>query len=315
MCGDASNNILKFKNKMNMLKSLTASLFVIALLSSCVSKKTLQESQDQLAAANEELSMTKDELNDYKTKASDCEGAKANLETELSLRQEQITDLKGQISDLKNTLSQQMIQVGELTVLSKAANDNISKTLGQLNEKDEYIKYIQAAKTKADSMNLALAVNLKSVLKDGIADEDIEVMIDKTVVFINLSDKMLYKTGKATLTPRAEEVLGKIAQIVENKPGFEVMVEGYTDNKPISRPGIKDNWDLSVLRATSVVRVLEEKYNIDPNRLIAAGRGEHNTLASNDTEEGRSKNRRTRIIILPKLGEFYDLLDGSSAIK
>jgi chemotaxis protein MotB len=160
-----------------------------------------------------------------------------------------------------------------------------------------------------------LAINLKSVLKDGLADEDIEVKVDKTVVFINLSDKMLYKSGSAQISDRANEVLGKIATIIESRPDVEVLVEGYTDNVPIKNDCIQDNWDLSVKRATSVVRALQANHQIDPNRLIAAGRGEWNTLASNDTEEGRSTNRRTRIIIMPKLDQFYDLLNPNMAAK
>ena len=190
---------------------------------------------------------------------------------------------------------------------SKSANDNIRETLSQLQQKDKYIPLLQAAKTKADSINLALSVNLKGVLKDGIEDNDVDVKVDKTVVFINLSDKMLYQSGSANLTPKANEVLGKIAKIIESRPDLEVMVEGYTDNVPIKNDCVTDNWDLSVKRATSVVRVLQNSFKIDPNRLIAAGRGQYNTLAGNDTEAGRSVNRRTRIIILPKLNQFYDL--------
>lgn len=204
---------------------------------------------------------------------------------------------------------------GNLTVLSQSANDNIRETLAQLQQKDKYIQLLQAAKTKADSINLALAVNLKSVLRDGLDDEDVEVKVDKTVVFINLSDKMLYQSGSATLTPRALEVLGKIAAIIQSRPDLEVMVEGYTDNVPIKTACLADNWDLSVMRSTSVVRALQTNFKIDPNRLIAAGRGEYNTLASNDTETGRAVNRRTRIIILPKLDQFYDLLNPSNVPK
>jgi chemotaxis protein MotB len=184
-----------------------------------------------------------------------------------------------------------------------------------LERKDKYIVLLQNAKTKADSINLALAVNLKSVLREGFDDTDVEVKVDKTVVFINLSDKMLYQSGSANLTPRAQEVLGKIAQIIESRPDLEVMVEGYTDNIPINNTCVEDNWDLSVKRATSVVRVLQKQYKINPNRLIAAGRGEYNTLAPNDTEAGRATNRRTRIIILPKLDQFYDLLNPTNVPK
>jgi chemotaxis protein MotB len=233
----------------------------------------------------------------------------ASLEKTLALRQEQMDNFKQQLEDLKTQRDRQTAQVGDLTVLSQSASDNIKETLSQLEKKDKYIHLLQAAKTKADSINLALAVNLKGVLADGINDKDVEIKVDKTVVFINLSDKMLYQSGSSILTPRAKEVLGKIAKIIESRPELEVMVEGYTDNVAISTSCLKDNWDLSVMRSTSVVRVLQKDYNINPNRLIAAGRGQYNTLVSNDTPEGRATNRRTRIIILPKLDQFYDLLN------
>jgi chemotaxis protein MotB len=285
-------------------------------MSSCVSKKTLEALQSDYDLANQEIGKLGVDLNKQMSLVTQCEQEKEGLRGDLrtanntlKLKDEQINDLKAQIQDLRQLRDKQVEQVGDLTILSQSANENIKETLGQLERKDQYINLLSAAKTKADSINLALAVNLKSVLSDGIADDDVEIKVDKTVVFINLSDKMLYNSGSADLTPRANDVLGKIAQIVQSRPDFEVMVEGYTDNQPISRACFKDNWDLSVVRATSVVRVLQDNYNIDPNRLIAAGRGEYNALASNDTFEGRSTNRRTRIIILPKLDQFYDLLN------
>ena len=202
-----------------------------------------------------------------------------------------------------------MEQVGNLTVLSKTANDNIDKTLSQLATKDKYINLLQAARTKTDSINLALAVNLKSVLNNGIDDQDVEVKIDKTVVMINISDKMLFSSGSSKISSNANAVLGKIAQIIQSRPELEVMVEGYTDNVAINTDCINDNWDLSTKRATSVVRTLQQNFSIDPNKLIAAGRGEYNTLTTNDTSEGRTTNRRTRIILMPKLDQFYDLLN------
>ena len=152
-------------------------------------------------------------------------------------------------------------------------------------------------------------MNLKSVLAQGVNDKDIEIKVEKTVVFINLSDKMLYQTGSWVLTTKAGDVLDKIAKIIESNPDLEVMVEGYTDNVKMSSTCLKDNWDLSVMRATSVVRALEKDYKVNPNRLIAAGRGQYNPIGTNDTPEGRAINRRTRIVILPKLNQFYDLLN------
>ncbi|MEM6967361.1 MAG: OmpA family protein [Bacteroidota bacterium] len=286
------------------------------MMTSCISKKKYAALQTEYDTANQQLGECGEKMNNYMAQISACQSDKANLEGELKtaqsnlrLREEQIQDLKDQISDIRSQRDKQVTQLDDLTTLSQSANENIKETLGQLEQKDKYIQLLQAAKTRADSINLALAVNLKTVLKDGIEDDDVEVKVDKTVVFVNLSDKMLFTSGSSNMTPRAKEVLGKIAQILDSRPDLEVMVEGYTDNRPIKTSCMSDNWDLSVKRATSVIRVLQNDYNIDPNRLIAAGRGEYNALASNDTKEGRATNRRTRIIILPKLDQFYDLLN------
>jgi chemotaxis protein MotB len=266
-----------------MQKLLILSLALMVSLTSCVSQKkydALQASIDtREAKLRDDLSKRDQELNRYAERLADCErretqlqGQVQNAETQVKIREEQITDLKQQ-------RDRSVEQVGDLTVLSQGANANIGNTLKQLEGKDKYIRILQNAKSKADSINLALA------------------------------DKMLYKSGSYEITDRAGEVLAKIAAIAKSRPNLELMVEGYTDNVSISTNCIKDNWDLSVLRSTSVVKALQADYGIDPNRLVAAGRGQYNALASNDTAEGRSTNRRTRIILLPKLNEFYDLLD------
>ena len=294
-------------------------LSISLTITSCVSKKKYAALQTELDVANKDLGKCGESLNDYMARLSACDQEKARLKTELantsSSKDAQIALLKDQLDDCKKQRDKQLTQVGDLTVLSQSANENIKETLQQLQQKDKYIQLLQAAKTKADSINLALAVNLKTVLKDGIEDEDVEVKVDKTVVMVNLSDKMLYQSGSANITSRANEVLGKIATIIKSRPGFDVMIEGYTDNVPIKTDCMKDNWDLSVKRATSVARALQDNHSIDPNRLIAAGRGEYNTLASNDTAEGRAKNRRTRIIIMPQLDQFYDLLNPNEVPK
>lgn len=299
------------------------SLLVACLLTvSCVSKKKFTGLQSDLDVANKQLAECGVSLNEYMNKLRTCEDEKSRLSADLQstqgslkLREEQIADLKLQLDDVKAQRDKQLTQVEGLTNLSQSATANIKETLAQLEKKDKYIHLLQLAKTRADSINLALAVNLKSVLAEGLDDQDVEVKVDKTVVFVNLSDKMMFQSGSYNLTPRAQEVLGKIAQIVESRPEVEVMVEGYTDNVPIKNNCIDDNWDLSVKRATSVVRVLQNNFKINPNRLIAAGRGEYNTLAPNTTAEGRATNRRTRIIILPKLDQFYDLLNPNNVPK
>jgi len=290
---------------------LAAGLFV----SSCVTKKEFLQVQSSLEQAQTELKKCDRDLGDYMNRLGQCEERVKTKDNTIKLREEQMADLRAQLADAKNLRDKQLDQVGDLTVLSQSANDNIKETLSQLETKDKYINLLQAAKTKADSINLALAVNLKGALKDGIADDDVNIKVDKTVVMINLSDKMLYTSGSSTITSRANEVLGKIATIIKERKGFDVMVEGYTDNVPIKSDCVTDNWDLSVMRATSVVRALQTNHGINPNRLIAAGRGEFNTLADNATAEGRSANRRTRIIIMPQLDQFYDLLNPNAVPK
>ncbi len=302
--------------------SFAALLFTGLLMTSCVTKKQFLSLQAELDAANKDLGICGQSLNEYMNRLAACDRERQSLTSDLrtiqntiKLREEQLENMKDQLADCRAQRDKQLTQVGDLTALSQSASENIRETLSQLERKDKYIHLLQAAKTKADSINLALSVNLKSVLKEGIEDEDVEVKVDKTVVFVNLSDKMLFESGSFKLTSRANEVLGKIAQIVESRPEVEVMVEGYTDNVPIKNSCIDDNWDLSVKRATSVVRSLQTTHKIDPNRLIAAGRGEYNILASNATPEGRAANRRTRIIILPKLDQFYDLLNPNNIPK
>lgn len=279
-----------------MKKTLLVSvLFFVVSLSSCVSKKKYTALRDQLNTAQQD--------------ATACANASARLRSDNKTQEQLIVELRSQLADCKAVRDKQVSTVGDLTVLSQAANNNIKETLAQLERKDKYIHLLQAARSKADSLNLALAVNLKGVLKEGLDDKDVEVKVDKTVVFINLSDNVLFKKGSSDLSARANEVLAKIARIVESRPELEVMVEGYTDSDAIKNACNKDNWDLSVHRATSVVRVLQSEFQVNPNRLIAAGRGEYNVLVPNTSPENKAINRRTRIIILPKLNEFYELLD------
>lgn len=280
---------------MKTITQLAAVALASIVLSSCAAKK--------------ELAAVKLDLKEKDKMVKDLRVNLQEANTTIDFKNQEIGSLQKQLADCKEQRDKQLTQVGDLTVLSKSANENIGETLKQLRTKDKYIHMLQSARSKADSINLALAVNLKGVLKQGLSDKDITIEVDKTVVMINLSDSMLYKTGQYTLTERAGEVLAKIAKVVESRPELEVMVEGYTDNVPIKNACIEDNWDLSVKRATSVVRALQEDYNVNPNRLIAAGRGEFNKLASNTSAQGRSINRRTRIVLMPKLKQFYDLLD------
>ena len=271
-----------------MKKLILGTMVLGLLMTSCVSNKKYAELETQ-------HNKTKQELTDAKADLQKCEVDKGYLED--------------QIASLKEDKARSLQQVENLTVLTQSSSDNIKEVIAQLSEKDKYINGIRDAMTKKDSINLAVAFQLKKDLAAGIQDEDIQIDVEKTVVYISIADKMLFKSGSATVSDRAKEVLGKVATVVNSRPEMEVQVEGYTDNVPINTNCMKDNWDLSVARATSVVRVLQGDFAVDPGRLIAAGRSEYVPLESNDTAEGRSTNRRTRIVILPKLEEFFDILE------
>ena len=278
-----------------MKKLLVVAVLSSILFTSCVSQKKYTELDNKYKQTSQELVDTKANL------------MKCLVEKDKS--DFKATTLESRIADLQKDKAKGLEQVGDLTVLTKAASDNIKETLAQLSKKDEYIKHIQKALTAKDSLNLALAVNLKKVLKNGLDDEDIEINVEKTVVYISIADKLLFKSGSHIVSDRAKTVLGKVAQVIAAKPDVEVMVEGYTDSNPINSECINDNWDLSVKRATSVVRVLQGDYKIDPKRLVAAGRSEFLPLDTNKTPEGRSKNRRTRIVLIPKLDQFFTILE------
>lgn len=266
-----------------MLLSATAAL----LLSSCVSQKKYAE----LETLQQE---TKDQLNTATVKLNSCLDEKERLG-------EQIKTLNNQNSALLNN-------VGNLATLSTKEASNLEKSLESIKEKDMKIQRMQDAITKKDSVTLALVTSLKGVLGN-MSDEDISINVEKGVVYVSISDKLLFDSGRYNVTSRAKEVLGKVATVVKNKPEIEFMVEGHTDSKPIKTAMFEDNWDLSVKRATSVVRVLQDDFGVPAARMTAAGRSYFVPLASNDTEEGRAKNRRTRIVILPKLDQFYNLIE------
>ncbi|WP_010229804.1 OmpA/MotB family protein [Gillisia marina] len=266
-----------------MLLTATAAL----LLSSCVSQKKYAE----LETLQQE---TKDQLNTATVKLNSCLDEKERLG-------EQIKTLNNQNSALLNN-------VGNLATLSTKEASNLEKSLESIKEKDMKIQRMQDAITKKDSVTLALVTSLKGVLGN-MSDEDISINVEKGVVYVSISDKLLFESGKYNVTSRAKEVLGKVATVVKNKPEIEFMVEGHTDDQAIKNAIIEDNWDLSVKRATSVVRILQNEFGVPPERMTAAGRSYYIPVASNASAEGRSKNRRTRIVILPKLDQFYNLIE------
>ncbi|WP_369048005.1 flagellar motor protein MotB [Tenacibaculum sp. UWU-22] len=284
-----------------MKKIIFLSVFAI-IATSCASKKEFEALQAKYNRAAKELVNTKASLQkcliDKTTGATNVSGLEGKVEL-----------LENQVKDLKADKAQAVKQVENLTVLTQSASDNIKNVVSQLSEKDKYINGVRDAMSRKDSINLALAFHLKKELDAGIQDHDIQINVEKTVVYISIADKLLFNSGSAVVSQRAKEVLGKVAKVVATKPEMEVQVEGYTDNVPISNSCIKDNWDLSVKRATAVVRVLQNDFSIDPGRLIAAGRSEYVPIESNDTVDGRATNRRTRIVILPKLEQFFEILE------
>ncbi|CAA0153997.1 flagellar motor protein MotB [Tenacibaculum maritimum] len=277
------------------MKKIALLLSFTIIASSCASKKDLE-------ALQVKHEKTKKELLAANTNLQKCLIEKERYQNQASTLETTVADLR---KDKENTLN----QVENLTVLTKGANDNIKETLSQLSKKDKYINKIRAAASKKDSLNLVVAFHLKKELQEGIDDKDIEVNVEKTVVFISISDKLLFKSGSYAITDKASSVLQKVATVVNGQPEMDVMIEGHTDDTPINTAAVKDNWDLSVKRSTAIVRALQNQYGVAPSRLIAAGRSSYVPLVSNDSPVNKSKNRRTKIIILPRLNQFFNLLD------
>ncbi len=253
----------------------------------------------------------KEQVKKFDTLKSDYDKIEDQLRTCLSDKNNKtnrISELEEQIVELKKSSSVLLQQLEDLSVITKTQSESIKKSLENISKKDAYIKDLQVSIARKDSLNMALVMNLKGALAD-VNDKDVEIKIEGSAVFISISDKLLFKSGSYDITPQAKVVLGKVAAVINNQPDIQFMVEGHTDNKPINTGSIKDNWDLSVLRSTSVVRVLQNTYNVDPKRMIAAGRSEYIPVAGNDTNDSRSLNRRTRIVILPQLDQFFKLME------
>ena len=276
---------------------------------SCVSPKKLQEKDDKLAQLNGayaelqgKLRDAEDALNKSKTDAEKASDKTRSL-------QSTVDDLNKQIDFLKANNNVVLGQLKDMSVISGSQAESIKKSLENIGAKDLYIQGLQSSMARKDSINMNLVMNLKGAIGD-LNDGDINVKIDKGVVYVDISDKLLFKSGSCEVTAQAKTVLGKVAKVLAAQPEIEFMVEGHTDSKQMLGSGvIEDNWDLSVKRATTVVRVLQDTYHLDPKRMTAAGRSEYLPLTDNSTAEGRSKNRRTRIVILPQLDQFFKLLE------
>lgn len=290
---------------------LIAAISSVAMFS-CVSTKKLDAEKAKYAELSGNYLALQGKYRDLQDELKRCQNdatAKINdLTNRKAVLEEQVSDLKKQIDFLKQNNNTVLNQLKDLSVVTGAQAESIKKSLENIGAKDLYIQDLQGSIARKDSLNMALVMNLKGAIGN-LDDKDINIKVDKGVVYVDISDKLLFKSASYEVTDRAKTVLGKVAKVLNAQPEIEFLVEGHTDSLPINITGIQDNWDLSVKRATTVVRILQQTYGLDPKRMTAAGRSQYLPLATNTTAEGRSANRRTRIVILPQLDQFFKLLE------
>jgi len=285
-----------FTRQLIITSVLAVSLF------SCVSSKKFKKSQADYVILQTENSKLQSDL-------TNCSNDKAELNRQKSGLETEIANLNKQLDFLKSNNTQALKQLEDLSVISASQAESIRKSMDNIGAKDNYIQTLQQQMARKDSLNMALVMNLKGAIGN-LDDQDINIKVDKGVVYIDISDKLLFKSGKYEVTDQAKTVLGKVATVLKNQPDIEFMVEGHTDNVPYKGGGpLLDNWDLSVKRSTAVIRILQNQYGLDPSKMAAAGRGEYKPVADNGTPDGKAANRRTRIVILPQLDQFFKLLE------
>ncbi len=277
---------------MNTIK-FTAAILIL-LFTSCVSQKKYASALDQATLCETNLKNSQNE--------------NSILEASMANEKNRAKSLEQQLEYFKSTNTNLLERLSDLAVVSKSGAESIKKSLEALNEQNKYIKDLTSSMQRKDSLNLVLVMNLKRSLEN-FDDEDINIEVKKGVVYVSISDKMLFRSGSYQISNRAEEVIGKIAKIVNDHKELDILVEGHTDNVPIFTECMADNWDLSVKRATSIVRLMQNKFNVQPSRMTAGGRSEYLPKTTNETAEGRAKNRRTEIVILPKLDQFFELME------
>ncbi|GGK44648.1 MULTISPECIES: OmpA/MotB family protein [Flavobacteriaceae] len=271
-------------------------IFFLIALTSCVSQKKYTDLQNQKERFENDLAT--------------CENEQLILDANLLNEQSKVAKLENQLDYFKSTNTNLLERLSDLSIVSKSGAESIKKSLEALNQQNKYIMDLTTSIQRKDSLNLVLVMNLKRSL-DNFEDEDINIEVKKGAVYVSISDKMLFKSGSYNLSPKAKEVIGKIAKIMNDHKTLDILVEGHTDNVPIYTDCILDNWDLSVKRATSIVRLMQKEFSVQPERMTAGGRSKYIPKDTNETKEGRAKNRRTEIIILPKLDQFFNLLETS----
>ncbi|MCG9972408.1 OmpA/MotB family protein [Christiangramia crocea] len=278
-----------------MKRVITVTVLAATMLTSCVSKK-------KYVALESELNDTKSTLQKTRVEKEEIEEKYARIE-------ERVADYNAKINSLR-TENESMMELNDLTVMSKKTKDRMRNTIAKIDPEK-----VKGAETLEDSINLAVSYNLKQNISEGADEDDIDISVDETVVMINVSDKLLFGSGSSRVSNKAQPLLKKLAEVINSEPAMEVMIEGHTDDRTIVKDSyLKDNWDLSVRRATSIVRLLQDKYEVDPSKLIAAGRSSYQPLVDNTNKENMAKNRRTRIVIIPNLDKFFAMLESDPAV-
>jgi chemotaxis protein MotB len=285
------------------MKKILLGLVLLVLFTSCASKKRLAE----IAALKSANDRSLTDVADCNKRTADLQAQLSNQATSSNAKDKQVTDLQAQVDYLKRTNNNLLDRMSDLSIVSKSGAESIKKSLETLNEQTKYVNNLNSSIQRKDSINLALVMNLKRSLAD-INDQDVQVEVKKGVVYVSISDKLLFESGRYDIQPAAETVLEKVARVVNDHSELDILVEGHTDAVPMSSNFMKDNWDLSALRATSVVRTLQAKFGVRPDRLTAGGRSEFAPKDDNATPQGRKVNRRTEIILTPKLDQFFNLL-------
>ncbi len=300
------------------MKKLLLVFALVPFIFSCASKKKIADLQSQLtelqAKSDQSLGKAKADLSDCQSLTASLQGEIKKRDADLEAKNGQLKSLQEQLDYLKRTNTNLLDRLSDLSVINKSGAESIRKSLDALNEQGKYIKDLNSSIQRKDSVNLSLVMNLKRSLAD-VNDEDVTIEVKKGVVYISISDKLMFASGSAVVSNKAEAVLAKVAKVINDHKDLDILVEGHTDSVPISTDCIKDNWDLSAKRATSVVRLLQTKFDVDPERMTAGGRGEFEPQANNNSRAGRKNNRRTEIIVTPKLDQFFNLLAPPTAGK